>query len=332
VPRARRPSAPALVHRARTTGSRRSPTAAGAPSAEAQQRRAAATHRGFLGRGADAQAALAGRPARPAARAAAARCSGRPFAVRGSVSRKCAPVAGLSPGLQASRRAAARPSSRDGQAPARSRRWSGPGPGRARQKPVEHQRGLTRPQADGRGFRATADRNRGCRRRPTLTSTGRPSPCSIALTIKFAQGPARPGAGPPRPCSARPEAPAAPRSCLRSASGSDASTTRRTTSRMSTASAFKAPLRPAVVAADLQQVSQQRLEAVQLRLQQLSRAGTWRRRSHHGLLVQHVRRPSGRWSAGWRSSCDTSDTNRRCTLDRSSRLADLRLQRPGHVV
>ena len=86
-----------------------------------------------------------------------------------------------------------------------------------------------------------------------------------------------------------------------------------------------------VVPADLQQVGEQRLEPLQLALQQLRRPGTGPARARS--------RAANSTSAailivvsGVRSSCETSETNCRCTWDRSSSCAHLVLQAGRHLV
>ena len=262
-------------------------------------------------------AAPLGRRARAASAASGLSGSGELVIVRVGLARQGEPEAGAlaqgAPGLQP---AVVQPGvlERDGQAQAGAAGRAGPGrvgPPEA----VEDERGLARPQPDA----VVAHRDRdggvvGAER----TSIGRPSPCSIALTTRLR-----------RMRSMRRES----ISAMTGSSGSSttswvplrAASVRCASTARSTRGAQVGRLDvehggAGVEARDLEQVGQQRLEAVELVVQQLGRPRDRRARSPP--RESWMRSPAIRIVvSGVRSSWETSETNRCCTRERFSSWA-----------
>ena len=202
----------------------------------------------------------------------------------------------------------------------------GAGPGRVgAPEPVEDQRCLAgrSPTPWSRTPTATAVSSLPTRRRPGDPRRARsrwPPGCA---------GCARPGAGRPRRCrppvglDAPARMPVLRRRAVRGRRPPRRDGHRGRSARLERGGAGVEP-------ADLEQVGQQRLEAVELVVQQLGGAGrggveVGARVVQHSAAIRIV-------VSGVRSSCETSETKRCCTRDRSSSCRICRSQAGGHLV
>ena len=161
-------------------------------------------------------------------------------------------------------------------------------------EPVEDQAGLARAQADA----VVPDRHRDRASSLTPNETVDRAPLAVldGVDERGCAGSARPGGGPPRPCSGSPGSWTTTSLPRRSARVAVDSTTRAAIGAQVGGLDVEGR-RPGVEPADLEQVGQQRLEPVELGVQQLGRP------RHRGVevaarVVDAGRRPSGSSSAG----------------------------------